>query len=98
MPRTPRTRPRDLSEEWPRVKAEDAAAEKARQFVLNVRVAMGTRSLREVANLADINHATLKAVLDGSVWADTATLAKLEIGLGVPLWPAQPRRRTRPAR
>lgn len=38
----------------------------------------------------DIKRDTLYDILNGTTWADTVTLVKLENELGVTLWPAQP--------
>jgi lambda repressor-like predicted transcriptional regulator len=90
MVRTPRSTPAELAPEpWPEKPAEDPAAETARLFVRNLRRAIGGRSIRAVANLAGLSHATLLSVLAGRTWPDLETIAKLEHGLDEPIWPAR---------
>jgi transcriptional regulator with XRE-family HTH domain len=87
--------------EWPDGPLSGAGlAEHARQLVLNVRTAMGERSIRDVASSAGLTPTTLSALLSGERWPDTLTLAKLEEALGVDLWPrlASVRRGGGPAR
>ncbi|WP_158613392.1 helix-turn-helix transcriptional regulator [Frigoribacterium sp. PhB160] len=40
-----------------------------------------------MAEAAGVTHTTLLSVLAGQVWPDLETIAKLERGLGVALWP-----------
>jgi len=69
------------------MRSDDPVAEVARQFVLNLHSAIDIRSIREVARVTGVDRATIAAVLNGLSWPDIVTLAKLEFGLGVPLWP-----------
>ncbi|MCY7288366.1 MAG: helix-turn-helix domain-containing protein [Cryobacterium sp.] len=85
-PRPARAVPAKLCVDWPAVPSDDAVAEVARQLVVNLREAMGGRSIREVASATDVDRATIGALLVGKSWPDIVTLAKLERGLG-PLWP-----------
>lgn len=89
MSRPVRPKPRDLTPDWPDRPSPDPIAEVARVFALNIRTAMATRSARAVALSADISHVTLLAILDGRVWPDLATVAKLEHYLGVDAWPGR---------
>ena len=91
VPRRQGTRgsPRELAgASWP-----DAALEAgtpvwyAQEIASRLREAIGSRSLREVAREAGLDHTTISAVLAGDRWADLVTLAKLEAALGVRLWP-----------
>ncbi len=43
-------------------------------------------SVRKVARVAGLSHATLLAILGGATWADLYTVAKLEVALGEALW------------
>lgn len=52
-----------------------------------LQAAVGGRPLREIAELADLDHTTLWAVLRGDRWPDLVTLAKLEEALDLRLWP-----------
>jgi len=85
-PRPTRALPAELCEDWPEVPCDDPVAEKARQLVLNLREAIGERSIREIATMTGVDRATVGAVLQGKSWPDIVTLAKLEHELG-PLWP-----------
>jgi ribosome-binding protein aMBF1 (putative translation factor) len=55
--------------------------------VLNLREAIGERSIREIASTIEVDRATIGVMLQGKSWPDIVTLAKLEQELG-PLWPA----------
>ncbi|WP_172655925.1 helix-turn-helix domain-containing protein [Demequina maris] len=83
-----RLRPRDLTEVWPDSPVADAVGEVARRVALALHAAIGESSLREVAARTGVDHTTVADVLNGTAWPDTITLARLEIGLGVALWPA----------
>jgi transcriptional regulator with XRE-family HTH domain len=65
----------------------DPAGEVARQFALNLRKAVGDRSLRAAGEATGVDHTTIQAILTGSTWPDLETIAKLEIGLDANLWP-----------
>ena len=67
----------------------EGGAEVARLFAENVRVAIGSRSLREVAALTGVNHTSIGDVLNGRTWPDLATIARLEAGLAADLWPGR---------
>jgi transcriptional regulator with XRE-family HTH domain len=86
-PRPARVTPHELSLEWPTVPSDDPVAEVARQLAVNLRVAMGERSVREIARITEVDRATIGAVLNGKSWPDIVTLTKLERGLGQQLWP-----------
>lgn len=72
---------------WPEVPSDDPVGEVARRFAVNLRRAVGSRSVRSVAEASGITHTTLLSVLGGQVWPDLETIAKLERGLGTGLWP-----------
>ncbi|WP_104199434.1 helix-turn-helix transcriptional regulator [Cryobacterium sp. Y29] len=86
-PRPSRVTPHELCVDWPGTRSNDPVAEIARQFVLNLRGAMGSRSIREVARETGVDRASIGALLNGLSWPDIATLAKLELGLKASLWP-----------
>lgn len=48
MPNTPRPTPAELSPSWPDTESSDPAGEAARLFVVNLRTAMGEKSIRRV--------------------------------------------------
>lgn len=88
MARPFRARPCDLSDNWPDTPSASGVGEVARLFALNLRAAIGERSLRAAAAACDLSHVTLASILDGRVWPDLETIAKLEQGLQTRLWPA----------
>jgi hypothetical protein len=88
MGRTARAKPAALAPApWPDVPSVDPIGEVARRFAVNVRQAVGTRSIRSVADASGVTHTTLLSVLAGQVWPDLETIAKLERGLEAQLWP-----------
>ncbi|MHB8220589.1 MAG: hypothetical protein ACYDHU_09770 [Acidimicrobiales bacterium] len=89
MPRPVRAAPCAHSADWPDVACDDPVAEVARLLALRVRDALGGRSLRAAGTLTGVDHTTIGDVLAGRVWADVATLARLEAGLGSDLWPGR---------
>ena len=90
MGRPSRLLPAQLSgSPWPDTPSDDELAEVARRFVVNVRSAMGSRSIRAVALECGVGNVTLSNVLAGKAWPDLATIARLERGLGQDLWPGR---------
>ena len=88
MGRTARAKPAALAPPpWPDMRSEDPIGEVARRFAQNLRRAVGDRSIRSVAEASGVTHTTLLSVLAGQVWPDLETIAKLEHGLGIDLWP-----------
>jgi transcriptional regulator with XRE-family HTH domain len=65
----------------------DNSGEVARRFALNVREALAGRSLRDAEKITGVDHSTIQAILQGKTWPDLDTIAKLERGFGVVLWP-----------
>jgi transcriptional regulator with XRE-family HTH domain len=76
-------------EDWPHVVSVDPIGEVARLFAENLREAIGDRSIRAAASDAGVDHSTIMAVLQGRTWPDLATIARLELGFGVDLWPGR---------
>lgn len=87
MGRTFRERPRDLSPAWPDVASADPSGEVARQYVLNLRSAIGERSVRSVARDAELDEGTVRRVLSGDSWPDLRTISRLDECLGTQLYP-----------
>ena len=84
----PRPRPADLVSPWPTGRTSDSAGRVAASFARSLRKALGERqSVRAAAAACGLNHQTLHAILDGEVWPHMYTIAKLEEGLGLQLWP-----------
>lgn len=90
MPRPARPKPNQLAPDWPAVSSEDPIGEVARNFVSNLRDAIGDQSVRSVAKATGVSHTTIQQVLRGDAWPDLYTIAKLERGLGILLWPGLP--------
>ncbi|WP_440714203.1 helix-turn-helix domain-containing protein [Gordonia sp. FQ] len=77
---------------WPHGPLDPGApppAVAARALARSLRQAIDDQgvSLRTLAARIGVSHATISRVLAGGRYCDIATLAKLEAGLGVPLWP-----------
>jgi hypothetical protein len=88
MPRNPRPRPVDLVSPWPKGRTSDSAGRVAASFARSLGKAIDERdSVRAAAIECGLNHQTLHAILNGEVWPDMYTIAKLESGLGLQLWP-----------
>lgn len=90
MSRATRLVPNQIAEGWPDRPSSDVPAEAARRFALNLRDALDGRTTRAGADLTGVSHVTIGRVLNGTVWPDAATIARLEHGLGRRLWPTIP--------
>jgi hypothetical protein len=86
-PRPRRVPPREGLVDWPETASDDAVVESVRRFAVNLKDAIGDRSLREVARISGVDRTTIAVVLAGDAWPDVATLARLEVALERPLWP-----------
>ncbi len=89
MSRPHRSHPRERVADWPNVPAVEPAGEVARLFARNVQLAIGDRTLREASDMVGVHFSTLAKIVNGSVWPDLETIAKLEYGFGVDLWPGR---------
>jgi len=89
VPRPVRAAPCTHSPDWPDVACDDSVAEVARLLAVRLRGALGEQSLRDAGKLTGVDHTTIGDVLAGRAWADIATLARLEVGLGADLWPGR---------
>lgn len=67
----------------------DPIGEVARRLANNLQSAIGSQSLRAAAALTGVDHSTIQSILQGRVWPDLFTLAKLEAGLEADLWPGR---------
>jgi transcriptional regulator with XRE-family HTH domain len=85
--REARKKPRELTSSWPDVASPDYVGETARLFALNLRDAIGSRSIRAVAADSGLSHATISLILAGELYPDLTSLARLEHGLKTDLWP-----------
>jgi hypothetical protein len=80
-------KPNELTDKWPDSVIDDPIGEVARLLAVNLRTGIADRSIRSVATACGLSHVTLLAVLEGRVWPDLATIARLERGLQTELWP-----------
>lgn len=85
-PRPSRLSPAEQCDSWPDNRCEDPVAEFARQFALNLREAMGTTSIREVARQSGVDRTVIGLILGGASWPDMVTIVRLELALGR-IWP-----------
>lgn len=89
MARLARPSPNASSPDWPEAPCDDPTAEIARELALRLRTALDGRSLRAAKAVTGVDHTTIAAVLNGTTWADLATIARLEAGLDADLWPGR---------
>lgn len=82
-----RPAPRTYTTSWPSEPADDPAAETIRLAVLTLIDTIGERSLRDVARECGMNHAALAKMVNGETWPEARTIALLESGLEVGIWP-----------
>lgn len=93
MPRPPRSVPREGCPNWSAEYDFDASLFElpdvaiAVAFARNLRHAMGGRSGREIGRLTGVDFTAINKILRGQTWPDMRTIALLEAGLGVDLWP-----------
>lgn len=73
--------------EWPRARVDCFEAAVAQEVARRLQAARGLRPWRELGDDLDMTFSTLAAVSRGKRWIDSVTLARLERGLGVALWP-----------
>jgi len=79
--------PSQVADRWPDRESDDPAVEVARRLANALRTAMGGRSLRAIGDATGVDHTTVAAILNGTTWPDLSTIARLEAGLDVDLWP-----------
>lgn len=91
VPRPRRSLPADLADGWPDTPSSIPEVETARQVAVNLRTALQGVSLRQAHRQTGVDHTTVAAILNGTVWPDLHTLARLEHGLGAALWPRSSR-------
>jgi transcriptional regulator with XRE-family HTH domain len=89
--------PRDHAQRgaWPTgplKKGAPPSAAYAQAIVFTLRLAIGDRSISDIARSADVARSTVHDLLAGNTWPDLVTLVKLEGILGVTLWPRTPLR------
>lgn len=89
VPRPARPAPNTSCTDWPNAACEDPTADVARRLALRLRAALDGRSLRAAKAATGVDHTTIRDILNGQVWPDLATIARLEAGLGTDLWPGR---------
>lgn len=87
MPRPHRPAPAALVDNWPNTPSGLPEVETARHVALNLRTALNGTSIRQASRTTGVDHTTIAAILNGTVWPDLHTLARLEHGLHARLWP-----------
>lgn len=89
MPISPNA-PRNLYPGWPlnkdRINA-NRAHKKVQKMAENVEELTRSISVREVATRCGLNSSTISDLTRGNCWPTVETLAKIEVGLGRPVWP-----------
>jgi transcriptional regulator with XRE-family HTH domain len=87
MARPARPSPNTYTDSWTDDACIDPAAETARQFAINLTKAIDGRSLRTIGELTEVDYSAISRILNGDTWADLATIARLEHGLGAAIYP-----------
>lgn len=88
--------PRELAddpENWPHADLSGhVAAAVVQSIAATLQAVMAERGLsfRRLAELSGVNRQTVNDVAVGRCWPDVATIAQLESGLTIRLWPAPP--------
>ncbi|HJT93434.1 MAG TPA: helix-turn-helix transcriptional regulator [Mycobacterium sp.] len=99
-PRRPVPRAHVVSGDWPHAKLDgEPATEVGQALAARLAEAVAGLSLREVQARTGVDHNTVDNVLQGRAWPDLITIARLENGLDVDLWPGRlrkPGRKTSP--
>ena len=89
-------RPKDyvISGVWPDAQLEAfAPAEYAESFARRLASVVEGLSMREVGRRANLDSQTISALLKGTSWPDTVSVAKLEAAFDRLLWPSDFERR-----
>ncbi|MFE9612041.1 helix-turn-helix domain-containing protein [Streptomyces sp. NPDC006012] len=84
--------PRELAtdpETWPDGHLADPGAAAVQHIARALAAAVAERglSLRGVADACGVNRQAIADLIHGRSWPDVATVARLAVGLGLPLWP-----------
>ncbi|WP_340387100.1 helix-turn-helix transcriptional regulator [Aeromicrobium sp.] len=87
MARPSRLKPSEVAADWPTIPSDDYPTEVARQLALNLDAALKGISLRAAKGKTGVDHTTIADIINGNVWPDLHTIARLEDGLDVGLWP-----------
>lgn len=92
MGRPIRPTPASSTPGWPEGPGPDPVTETARLFALNLSATLTTRrlSLRQARDATGVDHTSIADIINGQTWPDLHTIARLEHGLDVDLWPGRP--------
>ncbi|MFG1703773.1 hypothetical protein ACFLIM_11315 [Nonomuraea sp. M3C6] len=88
--------PRDLAEDpenWPHADLSGhVAAAVVQAIAATLQGVMAERrlSFRRLAEVSGVNRQTINDLTTGRCWPDVATIAQLEAGLAIRLWPVPP--------
>jgi hypothetical protein len=88
--RTPRKPPNAhlIEGDWPTgLLADDPAVAPMAEFCRRLARATEGLSLRQIEARTGVNRATISLIARGATWPDARTIALLEHGLDVELWP-----------
>lgn len=90
MVRPERKRPRERVKKWPDVASDEPSVEVARRLSLTLSAVLRKRgdTLRAAQTATGVNYTSIGDIVRGATWPDLETVARLEAGLGVDLWPA----------
>jgi hypothetical protein len=73
--------------QWPLGEVDRFEAEAVRALCEALLGDADALGLRELARRAQMSHSSLKALLEGAVWPDAVSIARLERAVGRRLWP-----------
>ena len=72
---------------WPEAELSEPVAGYAQDVARRLKAALAGTGFRSIGRSAGLDHTTVMAVVRGERWPDLITIAKLELALGVRLWP-----------
>lgn len=81
--------PRSKYPDWPDTETVKSAEDwLVQRMTINLRRERNRHgTVRALAEKTGVSASTISDILNGSVWPSVATLAQLEVALGVKLWP-----------
>lgn len=92
----PRSAPRQLldrPDDWPDGTTSDPHADRAQQLARNLTKAMGSMTVRDLAESSGVSIGTISNVTRGLTWLDALAVMRLEQALGKAVWLAWPKKR-----
>jgi len=91
-----RTAPRELvdrADDWPDSTTTDPHADRTHQLARNLSKAMGSMTVRDLAEASGVSVGAISNITRGLTWPDALAVMRLEQALGKALWPAWKRHR-----